>query len=162
MLTSRFNLPLPAFSRTPFVAEDIAIEDSTCTRRRRRLVNQRRVGGRSQWEACRRTPEKLYRTSHVFPQDPSSVFPILTDQPLERSLTSALDALADLSWWRPMAQGVRRNGSARPVDQTRPRPPALLSHRRLARRPRSSSIWRRFTGHKRSLNQARKNAARRY
>jgi hypothetical protein len=33
-LSSRFNLALPAFPETPFVAKDIAIEDSTCARSR--------------------------------------------------------------------------------------------------------------------------------
>jgi hypothetical protein len=33
-LSSRFNPALPAFSRTEFVAKDVAIEDSTCARGR--------------------------------------------------------------------------------------------------------------------------------
>jgi hypothetical protein len=33
-LSSRFNPALPAFSRTPFVTKDIAIEDATCARGR--------------------------------------------------------------------------------------------------------------------------------
>jgi predicted DNA-binding WGR domain protein len=33
-LSSRFNPVLPAFSRTPFVAKDVAIEDSSCARGR--------------------------------------------------------------------------------------------------------------------------------
>jgi hypothetical protein len=32
--SSRFNPALPTFSRTPFVAKDVAIEDSTCARGR--------------------------------------------------------------------------------------------------------------------------------
>ena len=33
-LSSRFNPALPTFSRTAFVAKDVAIEDSTCARGR--------------------------------------------------------------------------------------------------------------------------------
>jgi hypothetical protein len=33
-LSSRFNPALPAFSRTEFVAKNVAIEDSTCARGR--------------------------------------------------------------------------------------------------------------------------------